>query len=157
MSELLASILDLNLAWRRARRDQPERIFVRHPYEIDLVEVDTDAWLQLLNESIRSDTYNPSPLVICDVPKMQGAVRPGGYLAINDRIVYAACVGACLPSIRDELSATPSVDFSYQLANESNEADWLQSQYGGWTKFRKSSVAKIAAGIPYVVIADIAA
>ena len=157
MSEALANLLDLNLAWIRARRDQPERVFVRHPYEIELVEVDRGAWLQGLKDSIRAYNYNPSPIVICDVPKGKGAVRPAGHLTINDRIVYAACVGACMQSIHEHLSAATPLDFAYRLAADHNQADWLQSQFGGWTNFRKSSVAKIAQGISYVVIADISA
>jgi Reverse transcriptase (RNA-dependent DNA polymerase) len=157
MSDDLANLFDFRLAWGRARRDQPERVFVRHPYEIELVEVDRDAWLARLENSIRSDTYNPSPIVICDVPKGQGALRPAGHLTIDDRIVYAACVGACLSSIHDALTTREPLDFAYRLAADVHKPEWLQSQFGGWTNFRKRSVAKIAPGISYVVIADISA
>ncbi len=158
MSEALANLLDLNLAWTRARHDQPERVFVRHPFEIDLVEVDIEGWLRHLAEDIRGDHYNPSAMVICEVPKGKGAVRPAGDLNINDRIVYAACVGACFPSIHEHLSVHEGgVDFSYRLADNPDQADWLKAQFGGWTDFRNSSLAKLADGISYVVIADISA
>ena len=158
MSEALANLLDLNLAWTRARRDQPERVFARHPFEIELVEVDVEGWLLHLEQDIRGDHYNPSAMVICEVPKGKGAVRPAGDLNINDRVVYAACVGACFPSIHEHLSTHEgAVDFSYRLADNPDQADWLKAQFGGWTDFRNSSLARLADGISYVVIADISA
>jgi len=158
MSDALANLLDLNLGWTRARHDQPERVFVRHPFEINLVEVDVEGWLRHLDEDIRGDHYNPSPMVVCEVPKGKGAVRPAGDLNINDRIVYAACVGACFPFVHEHLSIEGvAVDFSYRLADNPDEANWLKPQFGGWTDFRNSSLATLADGMSYVVIADISA
>ena len=158
MSEALANLLDMNLAWARARSDQPERVFVRHPFEIELIEVDAEAWLRQLTEDIRSNHYNPSAMVICEVPKGRGAVRPAGDLNISDRVVYAASVGACFPSIHGHLSAHDgSVDFSYRFADNPNDTAWLRDKFGGWDNFRKSSLAKLEEGISYVVIADISA
>ncbi|MGZ5484143.1 MAG: reverse transcriptase domain-containing protein [Pyrinomonadaceae bacterium] len=157
MSEALSNLLDLDLAWRRAKQDQPKRIFVRHPYEVDLIETDVRSWLQRLSESLRTDAYHPSPLVICEVPKGRGAVRPGGHLAVDDRIVYAGCVGACLPTIHEHLSRNAGFDFSYRLGDDPNQVDWIHGQFEGWTAFRKQSLAKLAEGLPYVIIADITA
>ena len=42
MSDELAALLDLKLAWRRVKADiyELKRVFVRHPYEVNLVEQD---------------------------------------------------------------------------------------------------------------------
>ena len=156
MSETLADLLDLKLAWRRVEADIPDRVFVCHPYEVKLIKLDLEGWLNSLHEHVRNDKYHPNPLVVCDAPKGNGLVRPGGHLSVDDRVIYAACVGACFPEIHQALSwSQGSIDFSYRLSIDSGEIEWLRNQFVGWKDFRVKSLSKIAEGISYVVFADI--
>jgi hypothetical protein len=158
MSEELAAILDLQLAWRRVKADiiELKRVFVRNPYEIKLIEQNLGNWLNSLMEAVSNNVYNPAPMHICDVPKEKGLIRPGSQLSLSDQIVYAACLSACLPYIHKAIFwAQGTVDFSYRLAIEPNNPVWFRNRFEGWEEFRKNSLAKIDEGISYVVIADI--
>lgn len=156
MSEALANLFDLELAWKRIKADLPKRVFVRHPYEVELIEQDLVSWLSFLLDTVRNNQYRPSSMVVCDVPKGKGAVRPAGHLLMEDRVIYAACVNACFPQIYQALSwSQGTIDFSCQLANDPNKPKWLIKEFEGWKNFRESSLSKIEKGISYVVIADI--
>ena len=158
MSDELARLLNLELAWGRVRDDLENRVFVRHPYEMDLIEIDRDSWLSDRQASIRSGGYFPSAMIVCDVPKAKGGIRPGAHLQATDRLVYAACVGACLENVHAEIRwAQGVVDFAYQLAATPRERKWLRSQFAGWEEFRECSLRKLEEGFPYVVITDISA
>jgi hypothetical protein len=158
MPDSLADQLDLALAWRRVKNDQPERIFIRHPFEIAVIEQDLNGWLSNLGDSIRNDSYNPSSSLVSDVPKGKGAVRPAAHLSMADRVVYAGCVGLCFPQIHRHLAwAQGTIDFAYRFSVNADNPDWLRNQFQGWQDFRTQSLARIDAGSSYVVFADIAA
>jgi hypothetical protein len=156
MSEHLAATLDLSLAWKRVKSDiQNKREFVRHPYEIILVEADLEGWLEHLRQEIRAG-FNPSAPTIADIPKGRGAVRPGALLGLNDKLVYAACVGAALPAIYSSLEWSQGiVDFGYQLAKDHGKTEWLQDSFQGWSAFRSVSLDMIKDGCSHVVVTDI--
>jgi hypothetical protein len=88
MSLDLAKKLNLDLAWRRVKADQ-YRVFVRHPVEVQLIELDLQGWLTALDEHIQKDEYSPSPVIICDVPKTKQGVRPGAIMSLADQVVSA--------------------------------------------------------------------
>lgn len=157
MSENLAESLDLDLAWLRVGDDASHREFVRRVFERELIEVDLGSWLISLQQEILAG-YAPSAPSIADVPKGNGAVRPGALLPINDRIVYAACVGAALPTIHSALKwAQGTVDFSHQLASAPSKSAWVKNRFQGWDAFRETSLKKIDDGASWVVITDITA
>ena len=92
---------DLPLAWRRTKADiQTNRVFVRTPYEIELVDENTDEWLRQLSEKVAAG-YRPASAIIADIPKGNGGIRPGAILSLEDRTVYADIVGAFLPIISE--------------------------------------------------------
>jgi hypothetical protein len=79
--------LDLDLAWRRTKSDlQNGRVFVHSPLEIELVEADLKPWLDRLRQKIQGGYY-PDSAVLADIPKGNGAVRPGAMLSLEDRVV----------------------------------------------------------------------
>src|SRR5579872_4212226 len=124
MSVTLADLLDLRLAWMRVKLDIETRVFIRHPCEVNLIEQDLDIWLARIDQSIRDDQYSPSPMYVCDVPKEKNGIRTGNSLTLTDRLVYIACVGACLSAIRENLEwSQGKKDFSYQLIQKSGEAE----------------------------------
>ena len=158
MSEALASLLDLRTAWGRVKDDIADRVFIRDPYSISLVDSDLEAWLEHRLSLIRDDKYVPESAYICDVPKGSGLIRPGAHLSYTDRLIYTACVGACFPAIHQRLkSSQGKTDFSYRLAALPSNPKWLKDRFTGWQDFRQRSLALIEAGAAYVVMTDITA
>ena len=65
-------------------------------------------------------------------------------------------MGACIPNIYEMLKWSQGiVDFSYEISNDFENAQWLESPFVGWEKFRTTSLKKIETGISHVIIADI--
>ena len=153
-----ADALDLHLAWRRVKSDIDHRVFIGHPYAVSVIEHTLDDWIAARFEDLQGGRYEPKPMFVCDVPKGGGLIRPGAHLSYADRLVYAACVGACLPAIHEVLRwAQGSVDFSYQLANDSKNPDWIRNRFGGWRDFNQTSLNYIGNQTQFVVFADITA
>lgn len=158
MSEALASLLDLKIAWGRVKDDIVRRVFVRHPYSVSLVESDLDGWLEHRLNLVREDKYVPESVFICDVPKGSGLIRPGAHLSYTDRLIYTACVGACFPAIHERLKwSQGTTDFSYRLAALPSNPNWLKDRFVGWRDFDQCSLSLIEAGAAYVVMTDITA
>ncbi len=156
MSKELAELLDLELAWKRVKLDIPHHVFIKNPFEVQLLEADLTGYLDDLSARIRNDEYHPKPTYICNVPKGDGLVRPGSILSVDDRIVFYACVGACMPNIYETLKWSQGiVDFSYEISNEFENAKWLENLFIGWDKFRTMSLQKIKNGISYIITTDI--
>jgi hypothetical protein len=117
----------------RTRADEDGRLFVRHPYESHLIDVDSEAWVNELHTALEQGRYEPGPMDICDAPKSPVMVRPGGLLNFTDRVVFAACVGLCLPSLHRALQEPPKVfDLSNQLSSNPSKAAWLKSRFECW-------------------------
>jgi hypothetical protein len=148
--------LDLDLAWRRVKNDlQTGRVFVHTPYELQLVEGEQAEWLGQLQEKIARG-YRPHSAVVADIPKGNGAVRPAALLCLEDRIVYAATVGAMLPSIGAGLRwSQGTVDFSYRLSESPRRVEWSISAFLGWSAFRNASIDRIDGGAAHAVLTDI--
>jgi len=159
VSEELARLLDLDLAWHRVKSDiAAHRVFIGHPYSDSLIEFDLRGWLDARLEAIKWDKYAPSPLFICDVPKGNGMIRPGGHLSYPDRLIYSACVGACFPAIHQALNwSQGTIDFSYQLSSDPRNPKWIRDRFVGWKTFDEQSIEMIESGASFVVLADISA
>lgn len=139
------------------RRDVENRVFIRHPYAIALIESDLDGWLAEQRDLIRADLYSPSSMFVCDVPKGNGLIRPGSHLGFEDRLIYTACVGACYRMIYERLRWSQNVvDFSYRL-NTPGRTDWLRDRFTGWKEFQRKSIDSIGGRVSHVVVADITA
>lgn len=158
MSSALASQLDLDQAWKRAKLDQSQgSVFAVHPLLQDLIDADTEAWLSTLRESIASETYAPSACGLCFVPKPNGATRPGAVLSPNDHVVYTALVAAARPAIQATLNwGTPPPDFAYRPKQDISDKDWFQPHFPLWKAFDSKSIDYIESGREWVVVADIA-
>jgi hypothetical protein len=149
---------DLSLAWRRTKADiQTNRVFVQTPYEIELIESNIDDWLLQLSVKV-ADGYRPGSAIIADIPKGNGAVRPGAVLSLEDRTVYADIIGSMLASISTGLKwGQSTVDFSYQLASQPNRVNWFSNRYIGWTQFRRVQLSKLGQDdrTTHVVVTDL--
>ena len=122
---------------------------------MEVFEHHLDDRLSTLKQRVLKADYTPSPINFCDVPKRGGTIRTGNYLTIEDRVVYAACVGACQPKIYDAVKwAQDEVDFSYRLSGDHALKRWFKNIYGGWKSFRKTSLSKLEK-FDFVVFTDI--
>ena len=158
MSEALAARLDLELAWRRVKHDIAEdRVFIRHPYLLDLIEVNLNEWLEQLKERVAKGEFQPSPLRVCDVLKPKGAIRPGGDLWLADQVIYAALMADARPQIQAALQwGNPTPDFAYRLRDNPREVPWFENFFANWKAMSNFSLKCIEDGYSHVVVADVA-
>ncbi len=158
MAEALANLADWELAWRRVKKDEESgQTFVRRPFEARLIELDLESWLVPLADEVRNRRYAPSPMRGWPVPKVDGSVRPGGILTMADRVVYAACVSACLPQIHPALLWPDGPrDFSQQLSDRIDDVDWVRQPFT-WHDFHNDTLSRVRTGAPYLLTIDIAA
>jgi hypothetical protein len=147
------------LAWNRVKEDLGHRTFIQFPFEVQMIELNLDEWLDSLLERVRLDRYAPSAPLLCEIPKPKSAIRPGAHLTFHDRVVYFACVAACLPQLHDTLRwAQRTVDFSYLLPDDPDDERWLRGKVGPWKAFGKESLRLLDEdGYTHVVVADITA
>lgn len=89
----LSKMLDLELAWRRVKKDQskPGIDFIPDLLSYDDFERDIVANLERIKKSL-DEGYEPSNLLEIDVPKRGYSIRPGSNQKIEDRIVYQALI-----------------------------------------------------------------
>lgn len=95
---------------------------------------------------------------VADVPKGNGAVRPGAILSLEDRTVDADIVGVLLPTISSGLKwAQGTVDFSHQFASRPGRVNWFSNRFTGWTQFRNAQLRKLEEDeeITHVVVTDL--
>ena len=142
------------LAYERVKADNGWRVFYRHPFEMALVDVSPDSWLEEVEQLVDSAGYVADPAPPLEVAKPNWHVRPGLALSLRDQLAYnyatlkaAAAVGPLL-----EWSAY-TVRFSYRVARAGRE--WFEREFQGWRNFDRVSLGKISGGAKYVVVADI--
>ncbi len=158
VSDALANLLDLPVAWLRVKVDLANRVFVRPVLETRVVESDLQQWLLEVDQLVRAGRYHPGPMVTVEVPKPGYLIRPGSQLSLVDHLVYTACVGACLERVHATLAwAQGTVDFAYQLAEDPSDRDWLRGKFNGWNSFREMTLARLTSDNHYVVFTDISA
>ncbi len=156
MSQRLANLLNLELAWHRTKFDIPDRVFVTNPYLVELVEQDLPTFLNGIREQI-SRGYTPAAGGTCQQPKGNWQVRPGTLLRLSDEIVFNALVGQCFPNISRRLRwSQGGPDIAYQLENVTTAVKWVKRGFLIWREWRQKSLEKLRAA-EFVVIADIAA
>ncbi len=148
---------EIELAWKRVKLDK-DRVFVRHPYELALIDIELNPWLEDVRLKLNQGIYQPQAPSVCDAPKSPITVRPGALLTITDRLVFATCVGACLPAIAAALATGSDelFDYSYQLSADGRKPQWLVNRFQCWRAFREDSLNAVSSEITYVVFADIA-
>ena len=150
------STASLELAWKRMKADQIDRVFVRSPYEIALIDSDRQAWLSALRDRLAAGGYHPQSMDICDVPKSPVMVRPGGLLSVTDSVVFAAAVGECLPQLIQAMKLPERmIDLSNQLSPNPDKPNWLRNRFECWKSFRDESLKALTPEITCVVVADI--
>jgi hypothetical protein len=156
MSERLADLLNLELAWHRTKFDIPDRVFVTNPYLIELVEQDLPTYLASIREQIIRG-YTPAPSGTCQEPKGKWQVRPGALLRLSDDVLFNALVGQSFPYITRKLRwSQGDPDIAYQLENVSTAVAWVRRGFLIWQEWRQKSLEKLTTA-EFVLMADIAA
>jgi len=152
----LADKLDLELAWRRVKADfKIERPFVDYPLELQLVDSARERWLDRVRAKLAAG-YRPQSAVVTDIPKGNGGVRPGTLLTLEDQVVYAAAIGAILPSVNSGLHWSQGrVDFSNRLSEAPRRVEWFTSRFLSWSNFRTESIKRTNESGHFVVLSDI--
>jgi hypothetical protein len=150
-----AKLEDLILAWERMKSGRPDRVFINHPFLISMVERDLKGWLTIIQGKLKNG-YEPSPCVICQVPKPHNLVRPASYLTIEDELVYTYLIGVFYPQIVERIGKHQGVtDIAYQLDKDSSSKNWVKSDFRIWKQWREDSVKKLDEKCNYVVFTDI--
>jgi len=149
--------MNIDKKWKRFKNDYKYGLFVKHPYEMSIIEYKLDEWLQELDAKFQNGTFEVSDMQICEVPKGKGLLRPGSILKTQDVLFFIHLVSEAFTEIYEHLKwSQGKVDFSYIL-NESGKTEfkWLANQFQGWEGFRTESIKQIDEGTPYVIITDI--
>jgi Reverse transcriptase (RNA-dependent DNA polymerase) len=156
MSDVVADLLDLELAWKRTRPGLV-RSATRRAYELELIEQDVGSWISSVEDSLRNGRYGPGRIEIAELPKAPGMVRPLAYVRPEDRLVYTALVGAAYPDIFAALAWSQGTrDFAHQLAPVDKQ-EWIRNRFHGWKLFRRASLVNLDEGFQYVVFTDVVA
>jgi len=97
----LSNILDLELAWRRVKKDQYNDII---PDILEYKDVDHDisTTINRIKEELDKG-YEPSELLKIDVPKKGYTLRPGSNMIPEDRIVYQAVIDFISSKLKNHL------------------------------------------------------
>ena len=149
--------LNLDLAWRRYKRDQSDMAFADHPYQNRLIELHLDKWIADLKSEIDGN-YTPSRSEIIDIPKPNFHLRPGYILKPKDATLFQALMHHSIDKIRDRLLWSASKHrYSYILKEDQTTPQWFVNEIGAWNNFRIKSLEYLDEDYEYVVFVDISA
>jgi hypothetical protein len=157
-------VFNFDLAFARVRDelvDQPKsgRTFVADTFEMDLAAVDLESWLEALESDVTTGKYTPGAMELCGAPKGGDLIRPGAHVALSDRVVYTAAVGACLKHIvRQTKWSQRKIDCSplFPLRNW-HQRRWLLKPFLGWERWMDRSLELLdRRTTKFVVTVDIA-
>jgi hypothetical protein len=160
----MATSLKPRLAFQRVADElkahyKTGRAFATNLFELDLIEVDYDGWINNIDQQLKRGEYAPGPVEYCNAPKGHGLVRPGVCMLVADRVAYTAAVGACLKSIYAETKwSRDKVDFATAINPKGlSKRQWLLAPYRSWLAWRERSLQFLARKrTRFVVTADIA-
>lgn len=143
-------------AWKRLRFDY-SRYFLKHPFELELIEKNIIGWLKNFEEQINNNGYNPKEMFVCDVPKGKGLIRPGSTLKLSDYFYYNYLVGLCYEKISENLKwSQGKTDFGYVLTGEMDNHKWIRYWLECSEAYRNTGLDYLQnQGYTHVVITDI--
>lgn len=148
----LSSKLDLELAWKRVKKDQYND-FIPDILELRDVDYDKTTTINKIKKELDRG-YEPSDLLEIDVPKKGYTLRPGSNMIPEDRVVYQAVVDYVSSEV-----AEPPEDcvFSYRLNRSLKGNNMFQFWRDWWLKWRKKMRDIYSNGYCCLLRTDIAA
>jgi hypothetical protein len=148
--------LNLQLAWKRYKKDLIEQSFSDHPFEAGLIEENLEHWLNRLAGKL--DNYLPSRAEVINVDKPNYHLRPGTRLSTEDGVIYQALLLSDIAVIQKKLAwSAAGQRFAHILSEDQTSVSWCVNDFASWNNFRKASLNHIAQGYEYVVFADVSA
>ena len=148
----LVTILNLELAWKRVKKDQNDDFI---PDMLELRDITHSEKTTLDNIKDKLDRgYEPSPLLQIDVPKKGYVPRPGSSLSPEDRIVYQAIVDYILERVEEPPT---DVCFSHRLNKKPNSSEIFEFWRDLWLNMRRKMREVYANGYHCLLKTDIAA
>jgi reverse transcriptase-like protein len=152
---IAVDIGELELAWKRFKRDLQDRYFIVHPRLVKWIEIDLPSWLGEVSTQIQTG-YAPRPSRFCAVPKAKHLIRPASILEPEDAVVYNFAVGRTFPRIVSHLKSWSEPPDAAYLLGSSDSAEWTNMGFLIWQRWRERSIAHLKpADIEYVVATDI--
>lgn len=146
--------LDLEMGWKRYKKDLKDMCFADHPYETFLIDANLAEYLSNLQTKLEG--YTPSRSETIYIPKPNNHIRPGANLTPEDAILFQALIAYDIGKIREQTKWSSSDQrFSYILKEDQNDIQWFVNEYSGWKNFRLKSLEHIEAGYGFVLFADI--
>jgi len=148
----LSKVLDLELAWRRVKKDQYDD-FVPDILELRDIDHDKAQVIDSIKEALDRG-YIPSDMLQVDAPKRGYTLRPCGYMTPEDRIVYQAVVDSISRRVKE-----PPQDcvFSHRLNEDLQSKSMFQFWRDWWLKWRKEMRATYSKGYCCLLRTDITA
>jgi len=119
-------------------------------YNAVFVNTADEVW-SIVNEQLRSGSYQPDLPLTMSVPKERGFTRPGSILQPLDRFVYQALIDIVSPSLEQQLDRTRT--FSHVLAE--GGGGMFKPAHDCWERFHEKLGSLCQQG-EYIVKADIA-
>jgi len=156
MSEMkgkkLSQLLDLELAWRRIKSDTYNDII---PDILKYKDVEYDKKTTIKNIKRKLDEgYEPSELLMIDMPKKGYTLRPGSNMVPEDRIVYQAIIDYISKRVEE-----PPADcvFSFRLNKDTHSNSLFKYWRHLWLEWRRKMREVYEDGYRYLLRTDIAA
>ena len=155
MPDSIGERLNLDLAWRRTKRYDPERSFVLHPFLERWVEQDLTSWLQSIKKRLNAG-YSPREASPCFMPKPKGMLRRGIVLDLRDEVVYTALLGEFYKAIWEKVAwSQGGPDMAYRMVEPSGEVEWIENRLDNWREWTRKSLQLLEQGNGYVLFTDI--
>ncbi len=155
LSEPELRSLNLPLAWRRVKADQPKVAPVQRDLAVELVDEDPEEWLAALRGRLASG-WRAGPAKICAKPRKSGLLRPFVVVSLLDEVVFAALVTAVAPTLRRTLHEQQTHVDLHALTDAPGEEGWSRM----WVVPNDPAAGRrdlpVPADAKYVVLADIA-
>lgn len=101
----------LKRGWHLARLDTKQD-FTEDLYSTDSFGIDLDARLLEIINRLKTNTYQPQPLLRNEVPKGPLGFRPGAVIPIQDRVVVSSIIYLIAPSVD---KAFPDSVYSWRI------------------------------------------
>lgn len=137
----------------RIRSNIPSDFVFAPHFKLIFERLGDELW-DSLTAQLRSGTYFPNPLVVCEVPKVSGLSRPGSIPQPIDRLLYQALADLLAPAIDAQLDSERV--FSYRVLDPDPEFKMFGVRGEAWDGLKKS-LSNWVSDMPgfYVVSTDI--
>lgn len=144
-------------AIRTVTSDVQNSNFVQFPYEMEIFNSNSHAIVEIIKSKLADSTYLPTSSQQAEIPKGNGAVRPGTLITIKDQLAYALLLEDIFSDIHLKLLASQGViDFGYQLYSSASSHKWFQDWFNCWDSWKIDSLNKISQdGYQFIVMTDI--